>query len=138
MFSKRNLISTLVTFIWGFMGGYLLWGIIIDPFLKEHLGSATGVPKTEPDFLHLAIGCLIVAFAFSTIYSKLAAEHSVSKGLKFGIWVGVLRGLGSGFIDFSTTNIMDVTGTIVNGITYIVFFAIMGALAGLVYDKVKA
>lgn len=138
MFSKQNLISTLVTFIWAFMGGYLLWGILMDPFLNEHLGSATGVPKIEPDFLYLAIGCLILGCAFSTIYSKLSGAHSISKGLKFGVLMGVLRGLGSGFIDFSTTNIMDVTGTIVNGIIYIVFFAVMGVLAGLVYDKVKA
>jgi len=84
----------------------------MDPFLNEHLGSATGVPKTELDFLYLAIGCLILGCAFSTTYSKLSGVHSISKGLKFGILVGVLRGLGSGSIDFSTTNIMDVTGTI--------------------------
>lgn len=138
MFSKQNLISTLVTFIWAFMGGYLLWGILMDSTIMAHLGSATGVPKPEPDFLYLAIGCLILAFAFSTLYSKLAAEHSLSKGLKFGIWVGVLQGFGNGVIDFATANILDLTGTIVNGLTYVVFFAIMGALAGLIYDKVKA
>ncbi len=135
MFTKSNLISTLVTFLWAFLGGFLLWGILMDPFLMEHLGAATGVPKTEPDFLYLSLGCLITGFAFSTIYGKLAAEHSATKGANFGLWIGILIGLGNGVIDFSTTNIMDITGTLANALTYIVFFVVMGTLAGLVYDK---
>jgi hypothetical protein len=35
MFSKSNLISTLVTAIWGFFGGWLLWGIIGGPHVKR-------------------------------------------------------------------------------------------------------
>ena len=68
MFSKTNLISTFVTAIWAFAGGYLLWGIIAEPLLADHMMS--GLMKEVPDFLFLAVGCLIMAFAFSTIYSK--------------------------------------------------------------------
>ena len=135
MFSKQNLISTVVTFLWAFFGGFLLWGILLDPFLMEHLGSATGVPKTDPDYLHLVIGCLINGFAFSTIYGKLTAAHSIAKGIKLGLWIGILIGFGNGLIDLSTTNIMDLTGTLVNGLTYIVYFIVMGALASIVYKK---
>ena len=137
MFSKTNLISTLVTTIWGFFGGYLLWGLIGDPILKDHAVSA-GLMKDPPDFMHLIIGCLIVGFAFSTMYSKWArGTHNSSQGAQFGIWLGILIGLGSGLIDFSTANLLDLSGTFINAVIYIVHFAIMGVLASIVYSKIK-
>jgi hypothetical protein len=139
MFSKTNLVSTLVTTVWGFLGGYLLWGIIGDPMLADHLGSATGVMREEPDFVHLILGCLVVGFAFSTTYSKWArGHHSLSEGAQFGLWIGLILGLGSGLIDYSTGNILDIVGTLMNSVIYIVHFVIMGILASLVYSKMSS
>ncbi len=138
MFSKTNLVSTIVTAIWSFAGGFLLWGIIGDPFIKDHLGSATGVMKDPVDFGMLALGCVIQGLLFSTIYSKWArGHHSVSEGAKFGLSIGALAGFGNGVIDFATSNMLDLTGTIVNGVIYVVFFTIMGVLASLIYNKMS-
>ena len=135
MFSKTNLISTLVATLWGFFGGWILWGMIGDPILAEHV-STTSIMKEMPDFPILVIGCLIVGFAFSTTYSKWArSTHGVSNGAQFGIWLGILVGLGGGLIDHSTSNILDLAGTIINSIIYIIHFAIMGILVSLVYGK---
>jgi hypothetical protein len=136
MFSKANIISTIVTTIWGFAGGYLLWGLVGDPYLQDHLGSATGVMKEMPDMLHLVLGTLIQGFAFSTIYSKWAnGTFSASNGLNFGLWIAILIGIGGGLINFATSNMLDLTGTLANAVIYIIFFVVMGALAGLVYNK---
>ncbi|MDD7886882.1 hypothetical protein [Flavivirga sp. 57AJ16] len=135
MFSKTNLISTIMTAIWGFFGGWLLWGIIGDPILAEHT-MTSGLMKEMPDMALLAIGCLIVGFAFSTIYSKWdRGTYSFSHSAQFGIWIGILIGLGSGLINHSTSHILDLPGTIINAIIYVVHFAIMGILASLVYKK---
>jgi hypothetical protein len=45
MFKKTNLISTLVTTIWGFMGGYLLWGVLADSFLTQPYGNCSRSTK---------------------------------------------------------------------------------------------
>jgi hypothetical protein len=136
MFSKSNLISTIITFIWAYLGGYLLWGVLGDPYLADHLGTANITIKEMPDMMYLIIGCLVNAFAFSTIYSKLPGDaHGISKGFDFGIWVGILVGFGGGIIDYSTTGILDLHGTLVNGVIFIVYFAVMGILASLVYGK---
>ncbi|MFG6685717.1 hypothetical protein ACGK9U_03985 [Mariniflexile sp. HNIBRBA6329] len=135
MFSKSNLISTLVTTLWGFLGGWLIWGIIGDPILKEHISNAD-LMKEMPDMPLLALGCLIVGFAFSTMYSKWAnSTHSAAIGATFGIWLGILTGLGDGLIDHATANIIDLSGTLINAVLYIIHFAIMGVLASLVYNK---
>ena len=138
MFSKTNIVATIVNAIWAFMGGYLLWGIIADPYLSAQTRTP-GLMRETPDFMWLAIGCLIMAFAFSTIYSKWArGAHSISQGLQFGVWIGILKGLGSGIIDYSTGNILGLKGTAVNALVYILFFAIMGALASMIYNKIKS
>ncbi len=79
-----------------------------------------------------------MAFAFSTIYSKLSGGHSLSHGAKFGLSVGILIGFGDRFIDFAVANIMDLTGTLISGVIYIVMFAVMGVLASLVYGKLSS
>lgn len=138
MFKKTNLVSTIVTTIWGFMGGYLLWGILADPFLNSHLGTAAGVPKEMPEWGLLALGCLIQAFAFSSIFKQWGPAHyTTSDGVKYGILTGILVGFGNELINHSTTNVFDLTGALVNGMIYILFYAVMGFLAGLVYNKVK-
>ena len=136
MFSKANIISSIVTTIWGFAGGYLLWGLIGDPLLADHMGSATGLMKDPPDMVHLGIGTLIQGFAFSALYGKWAnGTFSAANGLNFGLWFAILVGLGAGLINFATSNMLDITGTFMNALIYAVFFIVMGALAGLVYKK---
>ncbi|QLG45746.1 hypothetical protein [Costertonia aggregata] len=138
MFTKTNLISTIVAAIWSLMGGYLLWGILTVDFMNDHLGSATGMDKEMPDFAFLALGCLVQAFAFSTVFKKWgASSYGISDGLGYGIWIGIFVGFGNGIINYATSNFLDMTGTIANGGVYVIFYAIMGALVGLIYDKVK-
>lgn len=138
MFSKANLTSTIVTALWGFFGGYLLWGYLSVDFFNDHLGSATGVMKETPDMMYLVLGCLIHAFAFSSIYGKWAnGNFGAGSGITFGVWAAVLMGLGEGLIDYSTGNVLDLTGTLGNMVIYLVFLAIMGVLAGVVYKKMS-
>jgi len=137
MFSKTNLISTIVSTLWAYFGGFLVWVIIATPLMEGHEGTATGVWKEVPDHLHLVIGCLIFAFAFSTIYSKLAGGFTISSGVQFGLWVGIMLGFGEGIINLGVANFSDLTGTIISGILSIVFYVIMGALVGLVYNKLS-
>lgn len=139
MFSKANLVSTLVTAIWGYFGGWLIWGMLVDPILTEHTSAAaSGIMREMPDMVHLIIGCLIVGFLLSSIYSKWGiANYGASSGLTFGILIGLLMGFGEGMVNFAVMDMMDLTGTLINGVTYAVFYGIMGLLAGLVYSKMS-
>lgn len=138
MFSKANIISTLVTAVWGYFGGWLIWGILLEGILSEHSGGATGVYRADSDMLmlHLILGCIIVAFVFSTIYSKWGSDgYDTTSGLTYGIWVGLLIGLGEGMINYAVMDISDLTGILINAGAVVVLYAIMGLLAGMVYNK---
>jgi len=131
MFSKTNLISTVVGAVWAYLGGWLIWGILG--------ASLFSVPnESVPDQTHLIIACVISAFAFSVIYSKLAGgEHSLSHGATYGLWAGIFIGFGERWFDFAFGTITVLQDAIINGVLNIVFFVVLGALVSAVYGKVK-
>ncbi|MBN4085419.1 hypothetical protein JYT89_03655, partial [Flavobacteriaceae bacterium AH-315-B10] len=107
---------------------------ILGSSLFENAGG------NEPDQLHLIIACVVLAFAFSTIYSKLAGGgHSLSHGAQFGLWVGIFIGFGERWFDYAfqmyPTSLND---SIISGVMNIVFFTILGVLASLVYGKMSS
>jgi hypothetical protein len=138
MFSKSNLVSTLVTAIWGFGGGYLLWGLLADPYFREN-ALTDGLMKDMPDMPYLIIGCVVAAFAFCTIYRSFGSgNYGVNSGLAFGFWLSIMHGLGDGLINHATSNMLDITGTMVNFGVYLVFYLVMGLIVGLIYGKMAA
>ena len=133
MFTKANLLSTLVTAIWGVGGSYLLWGFIADPLMEEYVSE--GILKSEVDPIVLSIGLVIMAFAFSTIYGQFGKrDYGPLSGFRMGLLVALI-GIGKKVIDFATANLMTFPGTLINSFVYILFFGIMGVLAGLMYQK---
>lgn len=137
MLSKTTLISTLVTSLWAFFGGYLLWGVLTAQYFEEH-ALVKDLMRTEPDFVHLSLGCLFIGIAFSVMYSKWSnGLYTIGSGIIFGIWMGIFTGLGEGLVEYSTSKLFDISATLVNGLLYIVFYVIMGILASLIYSKVS-
>ena len=133
MFSKANLLSTAVTTVWGVGGSYLLWGFIADPLMEEYVTE--GILKPDVDLLFLALGLFILAFGFSTIYGQFGKrDYGPLSGFRMGLLVALI-GIGKKVIDFATANLMTFPGTLINSFVYILFFGIMGVLAGLMYQK---
>ena len=132
MFSKTNLISTLVGAVWAYFGGYLLWEVI-GSSLFSNPGS------NDPNTLHLIIACVISAFAFSTIYSKLSGGgHSLTHGATYGLWVGVFIGFGERWFDYAFSETPVLNDAIIGGILNIVFFVVLGILVSLIYGKLSS
>ena len=132
MFSKTNLIATIVGTIWAYVATLLLWGYLGASLFSE--------PSSNPgDTVHVIIACLISAFAVSTIYSKWSGgDYSVSKGATYGLWYGILIGFGERWYDYAFQMYpMTLNDAIINGVMCIVFGVILGVLISLVYGKVK-
>ncbi|MCB0456259.1 MAG: hypothetical protein R2776_05590 [Flavobacteriaceae bacterium] len=137
MFSKSNLISTLATAVWAYLGGWVLWGMIGDKMLADHMLVQNLMrPEDQIDMIHLIIGCIVVGFFFSAIYWKFGqANYGISSGIQYGVLLGLLFGIGEGLINFSVMAMTDITGVFINAFIYVLFYGIMGLLAGLVYQK---
>lgn len=134
MFSKSNLLATLVGTVVMFFLGYLVWGIATVDFFTQH--SLVDVMKDPPNLGLIAVGNLIAVFALSTLYSKWArGHHSLGQGFTYGAWIGVFMGVGMGLLHYGTMIWMDLTGYAVEAVLDIAFYGIIGAVIALVYQK---
>lgn len=132
MFSRSNLISTLVSGLVMFILGYVLWAVVGTPLLEDHI--ITNVMKDPVDMVHVALGCFIATFALSTVYGKWAqGHHDVKQGAEFGLLIGIFVGLGAGLIWFGSSTLMDLTGHLLDAILYVVNYLVVGIVIALVY-----
>lgn len=131
MFSKSNLVSTVVGAIWLYGGGYLLWEVI-GSNLFENAGG-------EGDQVQVIIACVLMSFAACTIYSKLAdGGHSLSHGANYGLWLGILIGFGERWFDVAFGMQSSMNDAIVNGVLNIVSCVVLGILISMVYGKTSS
>lgn len=134
MFSKSNLLATLVGAIVMFFLGYLIWGLATVDFFAEH--TIVNTMKETPDLALIAVSNLIGAFILSTLYSKWArGHHSLGQGFEFGALIGAFVGLSMGLLWYATANMMDLTAHVVEAILDIIFYGIVGISIALVYQK---
>lgn len=138
MFTKQNLLATLAATVAMFLLGYLLWGIALVSFFEAHTLTDVMKPDEEMNMAFILLGNLFAAFAMATLYGKWArGHHGVGEGFKFGLLIGVLIGLGMGFVWLGTSNFMDLTGHLAEAATDIVYYGIAGVVISLVYKAVS-
>lgn len=135
MFTKQNLLATLAGTVVCFLLGWGIWGFALADFFDGH--TITQTMKDPPDMLWLVIANIVQVFALATIYGKWAeGHHSASEGFKFGVWVGIFM-FGTSLLWFATSEFMDLTGHVVDGIASIVFWGVVGAIIGIVYKATE-
>lgn len=131
MFSKQNVLATLAATVVSFLLGWGIWGFAMADFFEGH--TITQVMKEPPEMLWLILANLVSAFGASSIYGKWArGHHSAGEGFQFGLWIGVIM-FGMALLWYATAEFMDLTGHVVDGITTIVFWGVVGAVIGIVY-----
>ena len=134
MFSKSNLLATLVGGVAMFFLGYLVWGMALSNFFAGR--TLIPIDGNIPNLGMVALANLIIAFVMASLFSKWSrGQHSLSEGFKFGAWIGVFAGLGMGLLAYGTMPLMDLTGYLVAALVHILFYGVIGALIALVYGK---
>lgn len=136
MSTKRFVLAALAGGIVLFMAGGLLYGWALASFFEANQGSAVGVMRDPPDWVHLALGQLVFGVLLAVIISKWAGVSGLGAGLRIGAVTGLLLGFGIDLTMFGTSNIANITATLVDPFVAMVQFAIGGAAVGLVLEKV--
>lgn len=134
MFTKANLLATVIATVVFFFLGYAVWGIALAGYFEGHVTN--NIAREMPNMGMLILSNLIMSFAMSTIYGKWASGgYGASSGFSFGAWIGIFTGFGLGLLWYATSDLMDMTGTITEAIIDIFFYGIIGVVIGLVYQK---
>ena len=137
MFSKSNLLGTLVGFVAIFIIGYVFFGPHMDFFWDAHSIAPDGYLREEPIMILFFLGMILTGFFISTIYGKIKKEnHSFWCGAEIGAIVAAFSYLGVGMMRFAMVSSSDFTGYLLGAVLTLIQFAIVGGLIALVYKAV--
>lgn len=101
--------------------------------MKDSMNMPNARP--EPDMMWMIISYVIFALGFVTIYSKWDGGSSpVNSGLNFGLWTGLMVGLGLNLMWYSLSTMMTLNQVLVDAaytiVKYIVVGIVVAYLAG--------
>ena len=137
MDAKKRIIATLAGFIVYFVLGFLLYGILLSDFMRANTGSATGVMRTdgEMQWWALIVGNVMQAYLLVYIFGNWANITTFGGGLKAGAIVGFIVQLGISLNMYGTTNISNLTATLVDPIVMTVMMGATGGAIGWVLGR---
>lgn len=135
MSTKKTIIGGIAGGITYFVLGWLVYGMLLMDFMRNNAGSATGVQREQDQiiFWSLALGNLCMGFLLSYIIHKANAS-SPSEAAGIGAVTGLLMSAGFDFIMYGTSNIANLTATIVD----IAVLTVMSGITGMIIALVSA
>lgn len=137
MDAKKRIMATLAGFVVYFMLGYLLYGVLLMDFYSANAGTATGVMRADDDMQWWALiaGNVVQAYLLVYIFGNWANITTFGGGLKAGAIIGFIMALGFGLNMFGTTNISNLTSTLVDSIVMAVMMGFTGGVVGWVLGR---
>jgi hypothetical protein len=128
MNTQKFLVSGIVGGIVSLLAGYLLFGMLLMDFAAKNAGSATGVMRADTEMIWWAmiLGNIFYGLFYSYVYNRWANISSFGAGASAGFVIGLLSGAAMCLIMYSTSNLTNLTGTVVD----ILGRAVLGLLVG--------
>jgi hypothetical protein len=137
MSTKRFVLATLAGGIAVFLVGGLIYGVLTVSFFEANQGSAVGVMREAPDFVHLFLGQLVFGVLLTVVIGKWAGQSGAGAGLRMGAVFGALFGFAMNLTMFGVSNIQNITATLVDPFFAMIQMGIGGAVVGAVLQKVR-
>ncbi len=137
MDAKKRIMATLAGFVVYFMLGFILYGVLLMDFYSSHTGTATGVMRIDTDMQWWALiaGNVVQAYLLVYIFGNWANITTFGGGLKAGAIIGFIMSLGISLNMYGTTNISDLTSTLVDPVVMSVMLGITGGVIGWVLGR---
>lgn len=137
MTAKNQILATIVGFIVLFLLGWLLYGFLLMDFYTNNTGSASGVMRADDDMIWwaLILGNFFQAYLLVYIFGNWANITTFSDGLKAGAIIGLIMGLAFNLTMYGTSNIMNMTSTLVDPFVSTVMMAITGGVIGVMLGR---
>ena len=135
MFSKPRIISTFGSFVIIYFFPWIFYAYLAVDFFESQM--ITDVSRGDDMLLiPLTIGCLIMAYLFSSIYEKWGlGSYNFRSGIQFGVLIGLFFGAGIGLVMYGTEMRITATGNLVDAVFWIVTYAVSGVMASIVYKR---
>ncbi len=135
MSAKTRITATLVGFVVYFILGWLLYGALLMDFFQGQ--STTSVMRPEDGMIWwaLILGNLFVSYLLVYILGNWAGVKTFAGGLKAGATIGLLLSLGMNLTMYGTSDMMTLTGTLVDPLVGAVMFGVTGGVIGVMLGR---
>lgn len=130
--NTKTIIAAVIGAVALFLMGWVFYGMIFKDTMAGMAGSATGVMKADNEmiFWALILGNLSIGYMLAWIYSGWAGITTFGGGAQAGAILGFLFTLGFNMISYSVTNMMELSGWLLDIVISVVMWAIAGGLIG--------
>jgi len=137
MDSKKFLMGTVAGGVAYFILGYLIYGLLLMNFMSNNAGTAENVMRAETDMVWwaLIVGNLGMGALFSYIFLKWADVKGFAGGFQAAAVVGFFMSIAFDMINYGTTNIMNMTGALVDIVAFTVMAGLGGGVIAMVVGK---
>ncbi|WP_419950185.1 hypothetical protein [Candidatus Palauibacter sp.] len=132
--NTKCLIASIAGAVVLFVGGYVLYELLLGGFMEANMGSATGVMKEAPNFLWIAVGQLASGGVLATVLGWKGATNAGDGG-KAGAQLGALLAVAFGFVMLGTMNITTLTWAVVDIVVAAVLWGAAGAVVGMMLGR---
>lgn len=132
--NTKCLVASVAGAVVLFVGGYVLYELVLGGFFAANAGSATGVIKESPDFLWIAVGQLASGGVLATALSWKGATD-VAGGAQAGAKLGALIAVAFGFVMLGAMNISTLASVVVDVVVTGVLWGAAGAVVGMMLGR---
>ena len=134
---KTYLFGTLAGGLTLFLTGLVIY-VLLMPSPEFAAGpAAAAAMKQSPDIAFIIIGELLFGFLLTYILHYWATISTPAAGAKAGALLGGLIALGYNFLIYGTSEMLSLGGCFYEAATWVVRWAIAGAVVGLMLGKMK-
>ena len=128
MDAKRILIGAVVGAIVLYATGYLIFDLAFANFYRVNVGSATGVDRGGQLVWAMLVANLAYGALITYVIGNRTGTLSIGGGARIGAIVGFLLWCTVDFVYYGTTNIANLTRTVVDPLLEVVHGGIGGAV----------
>jgi hypothetical protein len=139
MNGTKFLTGTLIGGIAFFFLGYLIYGLALGGFFREHSSAAPGAMKTMSEIIWwaLILGNLASGALITWTFLKLGTVTSFSTGFRTAAVIGLFVALSLDLIHYATENSLDLTSMFVDVLVGTLMYAIAGGLIAALLGRGK-
>ena len=138
MDSKRLVVGTVVGGIVLYAVGWIIFTKTFAAFYAANAGSATGVDRAPEIVWAVLLGNCAYAALITYVMGNRAGSTSIGQGAVIGAIVGFLIWFTADFIFYGTSNIANLTRTVVDPLLEIVHGGVGGAVIAAALRRVPA